>query len=204
MISAEFLATAFLVVLIPGTGVVFTITTGISSGWRGGMAAAVGCTLGIIPHLAASILGLSALMHMSALAFQILKYAGAAYLLYLAWNMWRDNQQLSFSAKRSRLSAGTVILRAFLINILNPKLTIFFLSFLPHFIRAEQGQPELQLLLLSAVFMLLTLLVFLAYGFLANGVRTWFTRSERAAGTLRKSFALLIGFFGLKLAFADR
>ena len=98
MFSTEFLITSLVVVLIPGTGVIYTVSTGLFLGWRASVAAAFGCTAGITPHLSASILGLSAILHMSALAFQAVKFAGAAYLLYLAWAMWRETGSLKFDS----------------------------------------------------------------------------------------------------------
>ena len=90
MFTLEFLLTSLIVVLIPGTGVIFTISTGLAQGRRASFFASIGCTLGIVPHLLATVLGLSAVMHSSALAFQFLKYAGVAYLFYLAFATWRD------------------------------------------------------------------------------------------------------------------
>ena len=131
MISFEFLVTSLIVVLIPGTGVVFTISTGIAQGRRASIFAAIGCTAGIVPHLLATVLGLAAVMHASALAFQTLKYAGVAYLFFLAYASWRDKTAFAVTDTPSASSAWTLIVRAFLLNILNPKLTIFFLAFLP-------------------------------------------------------------------------
>ena len=160
MISMEFLIASLVVVVIPGTGVIYTVSTGLFVGGRESIAAAFGCTLGIIPHLLAAALGLSAILHMSALAFQVLKYVGAAYLLYLAWAMWRETGVLRFDGSKSRKSMMRIIVRGILINILNPKLSIFFLAFLPLFVSPEAGSPLLQLLTLSSVFMAMTLVVF--------------------------------------------
>ena len=125
MYSTTFLLTSLVVALIPGTGAIYTVSTGLFRGRRASLAAALGCTLGIVPHLLASILGLSFILHMSALAFQGLKFAGAAYLLYLAWATWNDRGGLEFSAARTELGAGRIIFKAVLLNLLNPKLTLF-------------------------------------------------------------------------------
>ncbi len=204
MITIEFCITALIVVLIPGTGVIYTVTTGISSGWRGAIAAAAGCTAGIIPHLTASILGLSAILHMSAMAFQVIKVIGAAYLLFLAWSMWRDNEELIFESDNRSRGFVKIATRGILINILNPKLTIFFLTFLPLFVSADAKSPALQLSVLSGVFMIMTLAVFIIYGFLANGVRGYVISSPGMMKYIKRSFAVVIGFFGVKLAFAER
>ncbi|HZT47360.1 MAG TPA: LysE family transporter, partial [Hyphomicrobiaceae bacterium] len=92
--SIEFLVTSFIVVVSPGIGVLFTMGAGLSRGWRAGVVAAFGCTLGIVPHMAAAIMGLAALLHTSAVAFQVLKYLGVAYLLYMAWSTLRESGAL--------------------------------------------------------------------------------------------------------------
>ncbi len=204
MIPIEFLITALVVVLIPGTGVIYTVTTGLTSGWRGATAAAVGCTAGIIPHLLAGILGLSAILHISAVAFQVIKFIGAAYLLFLAWSMWRDNEELKLETHGENSGYVKIAVRGILINILNPKLTIFFLTFLPLFVSADAEHPVLQLSMLSGVFMIMTLAVFIIYGFLANGVRSYIISSPGSMKYIKRSFAVVIGFSGVKLAMAER
>lgn len=151
MVTLEFLVTSFIVVLIPGTGVVFTVSTGLLRGRRASVFAALGCTAGIVPHLLATVLGLAALMHTSAVAFQVLKLAGVAYLVYLAYATWRDTSAFAVDAAPTAVTAAGLVVRAFLLNILNPKLTLFFLAFLPQFVAADAASPLGQLLLLSAV-----------------------------------------------------
>src|SRR5512132_1571469 len=153
MVTLNFLVTSLIVVLIPGTGVLYTISTGLTFGRRASIFAALGCTAGIVPHLLATILGLSAVMHTSALAFQALKYAGVAYLFYLAFATWRNKTAFALDAAPKSATAAGLVTKAFLLNILNPKLTIFFLAFLPQFIAHDAAAPLLQLLTLSAVFM---------------------------------------------------
>src|SRR6185295_14793899 len=156
MINPEFLLASLVVVLIPGTGVIYTITTGLTLKWRASIAAAIGCTLGIVPHILASILGLSAILNMSAQVFSIIKLAGAAYLLYLAWSMWREAGTLEMDKKATEASALQIILKAIAFNLLNPKLTIFFFAFLPLFISKTAASITLEMIRLSAVFMVLT------------------------------------------------
>jgi threonine/homoserine/homoserine lactone efflux protein len=204
MVSVEFLLTSLVVVLMPGTGVIYTVSTGLLSGWRSSIAAAMGCTAGIVPHLLASILGLSAILHMSALAFQIVKFAGAAYLLYLAWSMWRETGMLTFDASGSKKGLWQIAVRGFLINILNPKLSIFFLAFLPLFVSADAASPVLVMFLLSAIFMGMTLVIFILYGICANGVRSYVATSPRLTFWLQRSFAATFACLGVKLAMTDR
>src|SRR5215216_6262816 len=112
MFQPEFLLASLVVVLIPGTGVVYTITTGLTLKWRASLAAALGCTLGIVPHIVASVLGLSAIMNMSAQVFSVLKWLGALYLLYLAWNMWHEAGTLEIQKKSTETSFPKIILKA--------------------------------------------------------------------------------------------
>lgn len=204
MIDPDFLLTSLIVVLIPGTGVIYTVSTGLFHGWRASIAAALGCTAGIIPHLSASALGLAAILHLSAVAFQCIKYAGAVYLLYLAWAMWHAKGGLRFDAPSTQLSFGWIAFRGFLLNILNPKLSVFFLAFLPLFISREAESPMLQMGLLSLVFMTMTLSIFTIYGIAANGVSRWVIRSPRLVRWLQRSFAAIFAAFGVKLALAGR
>jgi threonine/homoserine/homoserine lactone efflux protein len=166
--------------------------------------AAFGCTLGIVPHMAAAIMGLAALMHASALAFQTLKYLGVAYLLYMAWNALKEQGALRIEREVAASSAVQVTVTAVLINILNPKLSIFFLAFLPQFVRADAPHPLAQMLALSGVFMLLTFVVFVGYGLFAAAVRTHVISRPRVLAWMRRTFAAAFVALGVKLAFAER
>ncbi len=206
MITVEFLITSLIVVLIPGTGVVFTVSTGLLRGRRASVFAALGCTAGIVPHLLATVLGLAALMHTSALAFQVLKYAGVAYLLYLAYATWRDNSAfvVDHAASSSTGTGFGLVVKAILLNILNPKLTIFFLAFLPQFIDQGASSPLAQLLLLSGVFMAMTFAVFVVYGLLAHAFRRTVIESPRVQSWLRRGFAATFAGLGAQLALSER
>ncbi|HBI14218.1 MAG TPA: lysine transporter LysE [Desulfobulbaceae bacterium] len=204
MITFDFLLTSLIVVLIPGTGVVFTVSTGLVRGKRASIFAALGCTAGIVPHLLATVLGLAAILHMSAVAFQLLKFAGAAYLLFLAWATWRDKKALSVDSAATMAGAKSLVVKAFLLNILNPKLSIFFLAFLPQFVAPDAPSPLLQLLTLSGIFMAMTFAVFVVYGLLANGFRKAVINSSRVQAWLRRGFSAAFAGLGLNLAFSDR
>ncbi len=203
VVSPEFLVTSLVVVLVPGTGVIYTVSNGIFKGWREAVAAAVGCTFGIVPHLLASALGVAALLHMSAVAFHVLKLAGAAYLLYLAWGMWRETGSIALEQQAGRARLGMVSLRGFLINILNPKLSIFFLAFLPQFIVPEGGTALEQMLLLGGVFMAMTLFFFIAYGGFAHAVSSNLLRRPGSIRLMRRSFGALFALLGLRLALSE-
>ena len=204
MFNPEFLLASLVVVLIPGTGVVYTITTGLTLKWRASLAAAIGCTLGIVPHMMASILGLSALLNMSAQVFSVLKWTGALYLLYLAWNMWREAGSIEINQKSTETSLGKIILKAIAINLLNPKLTIFFFAFLPLFISKNSASPTMQMILLSAVFMGITLLVFALYGILASGISSYLANSSKAVKRLQRTFAVILAGFAVQLGLSER
>ena len=202
--SVDFLVTSLIVVVSPGTGVLYTLAAGLSRGSRASVIAAFGCTLGIVPHMAATVMGLAALLHASALAFQTLKYVGVAYLLFMAWSTLRERGALRVDTGVDARSAREVITSAILINILNPKLSIFFLAFLPQFVRADERAPLARMLALSAVFMLLTLVVFVGYGVFAAALRTHVITRPSVLRWLRRTFAAAFAALGARLAFADR
>jgi threonine/homoserine/homoserine lactone efflux protein len=203
-VGIDFLVTSLIVVVSPGTGVLFTLAAGLSRGPRASVVAAFGCTLGIIPHMAAAIMGLAALLHTSALAFQTLKYLGVAYLLYMAWNTLREQGALRVEKEIGHRSATQVIVSAILINILNPKLSIFFVAFLPQFVSADEPRPLSRMVELSAVFMLLTFAVFIGYGMFAAAIRNHVISRPRVLTWMRRTFAGAFAALGAKLALADR
>ena len=202
--SIDFLITSLIVVVSPGTGVLFTLAAGLSRGSRASIVAAFGCTLGIVPHIAAATMGLAALLHTSALAFQTLKYLGVAYLLYMAWNTLRERGALTVEKQIGPRSAAQVIVSAILVNILNPKLSIFFFAFLPQFVPTDEPHPLPHMLELSGVFMGLTFVVFVGYGLCAAAVRTHVIQRPQVLQWMRRSFAAAFAALGLKLAFAER
>jgi len=202
--SIDFLVTSLVVVVSPGTGVLYTLAAGLSRGPRASVVAAFGCTLGIVPHMAAAILGLAALLHTSALAFQTLKYLGVAYLLYMAWNALREHGALRVENEVGSRSALQVIITAILINVLNPKLSIFFFAFLPQFVSANEPRPLSHMFVLSTVFMLLTFIVFVGYGLFAALIRNHVISRPRVLTWMRRTFAGAFVALGAKLAFTDR
>lgn len=204
--SIEFLIIALIVVATPGTGVLYTLAAGLSRGGRASVVAAFGCTLGIVPHMLAAITGLAALLHASALAFQAIKYAGVAYLLWMAWATWRERGALTVETggEAGARSALQVTLSGILVNILNPKLSIFFLAFLPQFIRPEAPDALGQMLMLSGVFMAMTFGVFVLYGLFAAAMRDHVISRPKVLLWMRRSFAAAFVALGAKLAVAER
>ena len=202
--NIEFLTISLLVVASPGTGAAVTIATGLSRGTRTAAVAAFGCTLGIVPHMLAAVTGLAALLHASALAFEAIKFAGVAYLLYLAWMTWRELGVLKIEADGAERSDWQVIRHAVLVNLLNPKLSMFFLAFLPQFIAADDATPTLTMLQMSAIFMAMTFGVFVLYGAFAARMREHVLGSPTAMAWLRRSFAATFVGLGVKLALTQR
>ena len=212
--TIEFLITSLIVVASPGTGVLYTLAAGISRGSRASVVAAFGCTLGIVPHMAAAILGLAALLHTSALAFQTFKWFGVAYLLYMAWMTLKESGALSVDTSSAVIPAkagiqqlGTdlkVTIEAILINVLNPKLSIFFFAFLPQFVSTDEQHPLAHMLFLSVVFMLLTFVVFAGYGLFAARVRDHAISRPRVLTWMRRTFAAAFVALGAKLAMQER
>jgi threonine/homoserine/homoserine lactone efflux protein len=202
--SIEFLITSLVMIASPGTGALYTLAAGLSQGSRASVIAAFGCTLGIVPHMAAAVLGLAALIHTSALAFETLKYLGVAYLLYMAWSALKERGALQVGQEADGRSALQVVVTAVLINILNPKLSIFFLAFLPQFVRVDEPYPLARMLLLSGAFMLLTFLIFAVYGLFAAAVRRHVISRPGVLLWMRRGFAAAFVALGAKLALAER
>lgn len=202
--TLAFLLTTLVVVATPGTGVVYTLAAALSRGRRASVVAAVGCTLGIVPHMLATVTGVAALLHAGATAFEVLKYAGVAYLLYMAWATVRDKEALVVEERAAPMPARRVIVRGVLINILNPKLTIFFFAFLPQFVSPGEPHAVVRMLGLGGVFMLATFVVFAVYGVLAASVRSHVIGRPRVMAWLRRGFAGSFVALGAKLAFTAR
>jgi threonine/homoserine/homoserine lactone efflux protein len=203
--SVEFLLTSLVVAAIPGTGVVYTVSSSIGGGWRRGLFAAIGCTLGIVPHILAAMLGLSAIMQAGSVVFEAVRWAGVAYLVFMGVSMIREGGTLQLDDQDDQHgSMGLVVRRGIVLNLLNPKLTMFFFAFLPQFLNTPPGLLDLRLIGLGGVFMLMTLAVFAVYAYASATVR------DRVLGTpvvlrwvQRSLGALLIGL-AARLAVTDR
>ena len=202
--SVSFLLTSLIVIASPGTGVLYTLAAALTKGSRASIAAAFGCTLGIVPHMSAAMLGLAAVLHTSALAFAALKWLGVLYLMFMAWQALRERGALAVDARLDGRSATRVIVTGFLINILNPKLSIFFLAFLPQCVAANESDPLLRMLELSAAFMAMTFAVFAVYGLFAASVRDRIVTRPKVMTWLRRAFAGGFAALGARLALAER
>ena len=203
--TTEFLITSLVVILLPGTGVIYTLALGISGGFRAGLLAAFGCTLGIIPHILASVVGLAAVLHASALAFEVLRYIGVAYLLFIAWSLLKESNALDLGQQHAPAGNALRILRkGILTNIFNPKLSLFFLAFLPQFVPSNAPDVTVRMLVLGAIFMLLTFLVFAVYAALAASLRQQVLSRPKIMVWTQRGFGAALGLMGLRLALADR
>jgi threonine/homoserine/homoserine lactone efflux protein len=200
MLSLQFLVTTIVVVLAPGTGVIYTLATGLGRGRAAAVWAALGCTIGIIPHLMAATLGLAALLYTSALLFQIVKFAGVAYLLYLAWQMLKSDGALSVTTRSDAQSGFRIAMRGALINILNPKLSLFFLALLPPFLSGDPATATLEMIGLGSLFMAVTFAVFVFYGVFAATARRWLIESEAAMRWINRGFAAVFAGLAARLA----
>jgi len=203
-VRLEFLLTSLIVVVSPGTGVLYTLSAGLSRGGRASVIAAFACTLGVIPHMAAAVTGLAALLHTSALAFHTLKYLGAAYLLYMAWKSLQEHGALEIEKNVEPRSVRQSIVTGIMINIFNPKLSIFFFAFLPQFIDPDEAHPLARMLELSSIFMLLTFVVFVGYGMFASSVRHHIISRPGVLMWMRRTFAGAFAALGIKLALSER
>lgn len=200
MLSAQFLATAFVVVIAPGTGVIYTLAMGLGRGRVAAFWAALGCTFGIVPHLLAATVGLAAVLHTSAVLFQIVKFAGVAYLLWLAWQALKSDGALAIRGEAGRVAPWPIARRGALINILNPKLSIFFLALLPPFLSGDPATAQAEMITLGAVFMAMTFAVFVLYGAFAAAARDLLLSSERAMRWLNRGFAGIFALLAGRLA----
>lgn len=202
--GTAFLLTSLVIVATPGTGALYAIAAGLTRGTRAAILAAFAGTLGTIPHMVAAITGLAALLHASGIAFAVLKYAGVAYLLFMAWSTWRDRGVLAVDEESAATSSTrAVLVSGVTLNLLNPKLTIFFFAFLPQFVPAGSGAVP-AMLGLSAVFMAMTFVVFAVYGASAAAVRDQVLSRPTVVDRMRKAFAASFAVLAGRLALESR
>ena len=203
--SVEFLLTSLVVALIPGTGVVYTISSSLGGGWRRGLVAAFGCTLGIVPHMLAAMLGLSGIMQAGSAVFEVVRWVGVAYLVFMGISMIREAGALPLGDENSPVDpVGRIVWRGVLLNVLNPKLTLFFFAFLPQFLDASPGLLDPALILLGGIFMLVTLAVFAGYAFASAAVRDLVLATPVVRRWIERTLGALVICFAARLAFTDR
>ncbi|THV15654.1 LysE family translocator [Rhizobium rhizophilum] len=201
--SLDFLLTTLIIVATPGTGALYTLAAALGGGRRNALIAAFGCTLGIVPHMLAAALGLAALVAAEPRLFEAIRYAGIAYLIWMAIGLWKSGLVQEQPAEPNR-EAWRIIRKAVLINLLNPKLSLFFLAFLPQFVDQADPAPLTTMAALSLVFMAVTFVVFAIYGLAAAAMRHGLVERPQRMRIVNR---LLSGGFLLmagKLALAER
>lgn len=195
--SLEFLLTAFVVCLAPGIGVVYTLSTTLGQGFRAGLWAALGCTIATLVHLGVAMAGLAAVLHTSAVLFQTLKYAGVAYLLWMAWGTLKGSGGLQVEAAAPQ-RISRLVSRGIMLNLLNPKLPMFFIAFLPQFMAPTDGTAVMGEL--GVTFAALTFVTFLGYAALAASGREAVLSRPAVTAWMRRAFAASFAALGLRLA----
>jgi threonine/homoserine/homoserine lactone efflux protein len=202
---ATFLTAAVVLALVPGPDNVFVLTQSAVQGKGAGLAVVMGLCTGLIGHSTAVALGVAAIFQTSALAFTVLKYIGAAYLVYLAWQMFRAPvENIGEASGEIATDYGKLYLRGIIMNVTNPKVSIFFLAFLPQFTDPERGSVTIQILLLGGVFIGATIIVFGGIAVLAGFLGEWLNRSPRIQMVLNKLAATIFLGLALKLATTQR
>jgi threonine/homoserine/homoserine lactone efflux protein len=203
-VNADFLLTSLLIVISPGTGALITLSTGLQQGARRALVAAAGCTLGVVPHMLAAVTGLAALLQANPLAFGFVKYIGVAYLLFMGWQTLRNSGPLSLTQSSMQPSQGALVRYAILANALNPKLSVFFLAFLPQFVTSGDPHPVRTMLLLSTLFAVMTLAIFAFYGAFAARVRHLILGNIRVINGIRWSVSVAFIVLAVKLALSHQ
>jgi threonine/homoserine/homoserine lactone efflux protein len=202
-VSVEFWLTTLVVIITPGTGVLFTVAVALADGRRAGAVAAAGNTLAVLPHLAAAVSGAAVLLATSPVAFTVVKWLGVAYLLYMAWSGVRHAAEPPATAGLSP-SAGRTVLRAVLVNLLNPKLTVFFLALLPQFVTPDRPGAVARMLGLGLVFLGTTFAALVGYAMAAAAVRDRIIARPAALAAVRRALAVSFVGLGVRLALTAR
>jgi threonine/homoserine/homoserine lactone efflux protein len=203
-VSWSFLLTSFVICVSPGIGALYTMGAGLARGTRAGLLAAFACTLGTVPHAVAALSGLAAVLHASGMAFQAVKYAGVAYLLWMAWSTWRDTGALHVDTSAAPAGVRSVITTGITANLLNPKLTLFFFAFLPQFVPDGADGTLLRMAFLSGVFMAMTFVIFAVYAVAAGAVRDKVLTRPRLVTRIRRVFAGSFALLSARLAVESR
>jgi threonine/homoserine/homoserine lactone efflux protein len=193
-----------LVVLAPGPGMLFVISRGIGGGRKAGVNAAFGTSAGIALHILGAALGLSLIVYATDIGFRITKWAGGIYLLFLAWKAFTHRQTLTMHAGKNSTGQTSIFWQGMLVNALNPKVAIFFISFIPQFLKPAMGSVTSQTILLGTIFMVLTVIIFLVYGICAGMIRKWVIEQPRVNKIIDWATGSIFVLLGIRLALASR
>ncbi|WP_226582696.1 LysE family translocator [Halobacillus litoralis] len=200
----SFLGVALLLTFSPGPDILFVIAQSISQNKKAGIITALGLCTGLIVHISAAALGVSAVIYQSAIAFDVVKYAGAVYLLYLAWQSFRDKGSTLISEGQKSLTYNSLYKKGILMNILNPKVSLFFLALLPQFVNRSSGYVPLQMTLLGGIFLLQAFGVFVLVSLLSDKIRSLLIRNTQVAGKLNVIQGTVLGIIGLQIALSEK
>ena len=198
-----FLIASALLAVAPGPDIVYVLTRGITQGRRAGFAAALGFATGVIFHTALAALGIAALIRSSEFAFTVVRYAGAAYLVYLGIRMLVSRSAFQLGQDDSTIALWTIYKQSVIGNVLNPKVTLFFLSFLPQFINMHAGRIELQMVLLGVLFMLQTILIFGAVAVFSGAIGDRLRANPSIANRLNLFAGFIFIALGIRVAWPE-
>lgn len=199
MVSLAFISTSLIIIVIPGPGALYTISTGLKYGHLKSMIAVLGCTLSILPHLAFAIFGVTIIQRINPTFFIFIQILGALYLAYLGWQLIAKNEAISIVQTNLPQSNLSIFSKGIILNLLNPKLTMFFLSFLPQFLAKDSTNKISQMVLLGLIFMILTLVVFLVFGLLSSAFNHLINNHPKALTLVQRSIGLLFFLFTLNI-----
>lgn len=204
----QFVLTSIVVTAAPGAGALFTVAAGLSRGARAGLIAAAGCTVGIVPHMMLALSGVAAVLAASPVAFGTVKWLGVGYLLYLAWGTWRHRGVLAppvdDANEQSRPTVFRTIGSAVLVNLLNPKLTVFFFVFLPMFVDPDEPGALGHMTVLALVFMAITVAIFAVYGLCAAWLRRYVIGNPVVTGWIHRICAVSFVALAVVVAVSHR
>ncbi|MFC7442206.1 LysE family translocator [Laceyella putida] len=199
-----FLAYSVSLTLLPGPDILFVLSQSVFQGKKDGLAISLGLCTGLIAHTLAAALGVSMILYHSALAFHVLKIAGVAYLLYLAWQSLKATGEASLQPAEKKQSLGALYKRGILMNLLNPKVSIFFLAFFPQFVEAQAGHVPLQMLTLGFVFIAQALVIFTAVSLIAGKLGERFLQKHLKGKWVNYGTAGIFALLGIRLAFVEK
>lgn len=199
-----FISASTLLALAPGPDILFVLTQSMSKGAKSGIAVTLGLCSGLVFHTSAVALGVAVIFQTSLIAFTVLKIIGAAYLLYLAFMAFKDASKSKLNADKTPLSLQALYQRGIVMNITNPKVSIFFLAFLPQFTNPQTGNVTLQIFILGALFMVCALCVFSIVALLAGRVGTWFSQTKNGEKILNRVAGTIFAVLAVKLALSSR
>ncbi|MBB3869319.1 LysE family translocator [Parageobacillus toebii NBRC 107807] len=200
----SFLGVAILLTLMPGPDILFVITQSISQDKKAGVATALGLCSGLIVHITAAALGISAIIYQSALAFTVVKYMGAAYLLYLAWQSFKEKETGFTINHHKPLKYKSLYKKGIFMNLLNPKVSLFFLALLPQFVNKSMGHIALQMLILGIIFLVQALVIFVAVSVFSEKLRHVLLANSFIAKRMNIIKGLLLGLIGTQMALSEK